>query len=184
MTIKWNNTEKDIQFYNLNDIFKKLSFIDSIYTLLKNTQVIINKECFTKISKHLKTSNHELGGLLLGSIYSNNNNIFDYGIVHIYDSIPSVKFTNSGVSLKMEPEVWTLATKKSNNHKYVLGWYHSHPNLGAFFSGTDRSTQKKFFNNTYNIGLVIDSINDEFKIFINEDSLELDKKNILITNIC
>ncbi|MHC9538742.1 MAG: hypothetical protein AB9903_04415 [Vulcanimicrobiota bacterium] len=31
--------------------------------------------------------------------------------------------------------------------KVMLGWYHSHPNIGAFFIHTDRATQKAFLNN-------------------------------------
>ncbi len=40
----------------------------------------------------------------------------------------------------------------------VVGWYHSHPNLGAFFSGTDRATQRAFFNRPYSVGLVVDPV--------------------------
>ncbi|MCY1311905.1 hypothetical protein D9M70_622700 [compost metagenome] len=55
----------------------------------------------------------------------------------------------------------------------MVGWYHSHPNLGAFFSGVDRKTQKDFFNSNYNLGLVIDPIRNEEKWFISSESIEV-----------
>jgi len=45
--------------------------------------------------------------------------------------------------------------------------------LGVFFSGTDRYTQRNFFNHPYSIGLVIDPIRDEDKVFIGQESDEV-----------
>jgi proteasome lid subunit RPN8/RPN11 len=64
-----------------------------------------------------------------------------------------------------------------------LGWYHSHPNLGAFFSSTDRYTQKHFFNNDYSLGLVIDPIRNEEKYFLNKNSIEIDLRRVLKTYV-
>ena len=68
----------------------------------------------------------------------------------------------------------------SDNNNFVLGWYHSHPNLGAFFSSTDKYTQKNFFPNNYNLVLVVDPYNEEHKIFIYKDSIEIQKEHITI----
>ena len=96
------------------------------------------------------------------------------------NNIASTEFTNSGVSLSMSPDVWNRANEVSDNNNFVLGWYHSHPNLGAFFSGTDKYTQKNFFPNNYNLGLVVDPYKEEHKIFINKDSVEIQNEHITI----
>ena len=54
----------------------------------------------------------------------------------------------------------------------MIGWYHTHPNLGAFFSGTDETTQRSFFNQSYSLGLVIDPARCEKKIFFGASSEE------------
>jgi proteasome lid subunit RPN8/RPN11 len=61
----------------------------------------------------------------------------------------------------------------------VVGWYHSHPNLGVFFSGTDRKTQRDFFNQSHSLGLVVDPIRLQEKWFIGPDSIELRPPQII-----
>jgi len=60
----------------------------------------------------------------------------------------------------------------------IVGWYHSHPNLGVFFSGIDRATQSAFFNYPYALGLVIDPIRRQRKCFFGGASEELDTQAI------
>jgi len=62
----------------------------------------------------------------------------------------------------------------------IVGWYHSHPNLGVFFSDTDRATQSTFFNNLYALGLVIDPVRIDRKCFFGAASDELEKQAITI----
>ena len=54
----------------------------------------------------------------------------------------------------------------------VVGWYHSHPGLGAFFSGTDRETQHAFFRQPYSLGLVVDPLRAELACYAGPDSAE------------
>ena len=61
----------------------------------------------------------------------------------------------------------------TSTHSMVVGWYHSHPDLGVSFSGTDRATQRVFFNRTYSVGLVVDPVRGEEAWFIGPDSVPL-----------
>ena len=47
----------------------------------------------------------------------------------------------------------------------IVGWYHSHPGHGCFMSVTDISTQKRMFNKSFHIAIVVDPINKEFKVY-------------------
>ena len=69
------------------------------------------------------------------------------------------------------------ALKRSN--QFVVGWFHSHPNLGAFFSGTDRRTQAAFFSERYKLGWVIDPIRTEEAWFIGPNSNELSQSMVV-----
>jgi proteasome lid subunit RPN8/RPN11 len=48
----------------------------------------------------------------------------------------------------------------------TLGWYHSHPGLGVFLSGTDIFSHSSFFaSEPWYIAVVIDPVSREFGAF-------------------
>jgi proteasome lid subunit RPN8/RPN11 len=73
----------------------------------------------------------------------------------------------------MNTEVWDKARQMLSQSMQVVGWYHSHPNLGAFFSGTDRTTQRGFFGHPYSVGLVVDPVRNEKAWFLGPGSTSL-----------
>ena len=81
--------------------------------------------------------------------------------------------TCSGVSLRMESDVWNRARKRRAANELIVGWYHSHPGLGAFFSHTDRRTQAAFFAQPYSVGWVLDPDDGSEAFFVGRDSLPL-----------
>lgn len=177
----WKEKEPDIQSIDITALLEKMSFIDGLrlMKLAKDSPVVLfNYEAREKIYSHLNTEDTELGGLLIGKVYSTSNLFQGIIAIEIFDSIPSGDFDTSPVSLKMNSEVWTQASVMIDTDKIIVGWYHSHPNLGVFFSGTDRYTQRHFFNYPYNVGLVIDPIRNEEKYFIGGESQET--RNIFI----
>jgi hypothetical protein len=52
----------------------------------------------------------------------------------------------------------------------LIGWYHSHPGLTAFMSGTDVTTHKSYFDNEYNISVVVDPINSHYRVWQTDGS--------------
>lgn len=180
--MKWNNVKSELIPIPMNDLFHKWSLIDIIKVITYTKEqpiVILPQSIKSRILEHLNTAKVELGGLLLGSVTSTNSLNDGLITIEINDIVESFDYVSTSVSLTMNPDVWKNASKNSNNRKFVVGWYHSHPNLGAFFSGTDRKTQKDFFNHPYSLGLVIDPIRNEEKLFIGSDSKEVTEGYIL-----
>lgn len=68
--------------------------------------------------------------------------------------------TSSGVHVVIEPTTYDKVWKELDQDKkmVIVGWYHSHPNLGIFLSGTDESNMKSFHYKPYQIAIVIDPI--------------------------
>jgi len=88
------------------------------------------------------------------------------------------------VSLAMGTEIWDRARDlMARAGSMVVGWYHSHPNLGAFFSGTDRATQRAFFNRPYSVGLVVDPVRGEEAWFVGPASTPLRIESVLTTSL-
>jgi proteasome lid subunit RPN8/RPN11 len=179
--MKWNNVKPDIHSRPINESTSGWSALDIANFISQSVDsplVVLPESIRTKISKHLESQNVELGGLLVGSVISIGDLTEGITAIVIKDSIASNDFESTSVSLSMSPSVWQTANKLSDAKTFVVGWYHSHPNLGAFFSGVDRKTQKDFFNSEYSLGLVIDPIRNEEKWFLGAESIEVELNKI------
>jgi proteasome lid subunit RPN8/RPN11 len=117
----------------------------------------------------------EQGGLLIGRVTRLNETTLNdqFECIEVLAHSPAPDATGTALSLRMESTVWQAAndvcvelnatlnldqSQQQCGPCRVIGWYHSHPNLGAFFSGTDRQTQAAFFNHGYSLGWVIDPV--------------------------
>lgn len=179
--IAWSEQKPDFFRRPIIDLVSQLPFISACTVLLndgKSPKVIVDLGTMDSIYSYLAERSVEMGGLLIGTVYSFADDV-DKFVISISDHARSVEYDSTGVSLRMDTPVWENARLKSHGGRSVIGWYHSHPNLGAFFSGTDRRTQRAFFNHPHCVGLVIDPIRREEKWFIGGESDELGAHQIL-----
>ena len=56
--------------------------------------------------------------------------------------------------------------KSTHPEANIVGWYHSHPNIGVFMSGTDMRTQRAFFYHPWCVSIVYDPIRNEIGCFL------------------
>jgi proteasome lid subunit RPN8/RPN11 len=139
--------------------------------------ILVVVQAWTRILNHIDMSLTEQGGLLIGYAAVSAERSRPTTLL-IARSIPAVALSSSSVSLSIAPETWATAQREAaslnaGRYAHVIGWYHSHPNLGAFFSGTDRHTQRSFFRQDYSLGIVIDPCRRECRAFIGPDSHEV-----------
>lgn len=180
--MRWKESDPDIRSRNVRELTQQISVVDALVLLLGADSipfVIVDKAANQKIESHLSSKNVELGGLLRGCVYSTIDLALGVKAIQITDAIACENFSSTGVSLSMSSEVWQKANSNSSEEIFVVGWYHSHPNLGAFFSGTDRKTQKAFFSNPYSLGLVVDPIRKKRKWFLGKGSIEVPDSHAL-----
>ncbi|WP_408328574.1 M67 family metallopeptidase [Paraburkholderia nemoris] len=182
--MKWNELSPDIVRLSVKDLTPRLGFLDAIRVLGSPAGsppvVLFRTDAALRVEAHAKSRNVELGGLLVGNVFSGtaNNSVV---AIEICEAVPSEQFDSTSVSLSMSPQVWQQAAAFRRNNLHVVGWYHTHPNLGAFFSGTDRTTQRGFFRELYSLGLVFDPIRNEEAWFIGPESDPLLKPQIVRT---
>jgi proteasome lid subunit RPN8/RPN11 len=139
--------------------------------------ILVVVEAWVRILNHLEFHRTEQGGLLLGYAARSQERSGGHTLL-VAQSVPAQALSSSSVSLTIAPETWTHAQREisrlpSSEHAQVIGWYHSHPNLGAFFSETDRHTQRSFFRQDYSLGIVIDPIRSEVKAYLGPKSTEV-----------
>jgi proteasome lid subunit RPN8/RPN11 len=177
--MQWSEQKPDFCHVAESALFATLPFpLPVLVTLRPRTEAIVlfDRSVDRAIREHLIQRKVEMGGLLIGQVAKRG----DGGLlIRIDNHAESDEFDSSSVSLQMSPSVWGAAREKITDLHYVVGWYHSHPNLGAFFSGTDRKTQRAFFRESHSIGLVIDPIRNEEAWFVGPDSLPIGSGNIL-----
>lgn len=132
--------------------------------------VAIERAALDAALEHLGRHADEQGGLLLGEVFAVDDDPAATRVILVTQAVPSRDFDSTGVSLRMEAGVWSDARARLGARELVVGWYHSHPDLGAFFSGTDRRTQRAFFPHAYSVGWVIDPLRGEAAVFVGADS--------------
>lgn len=185
--MRWKELESDIKLGSLSEAFRLfdcLSAVIGMINLVHGFRVYVTRACADAVLTHVRSDRKEVGGLLLGRVYQ--SNMRGHGpadvLTFLTRSVPSVDYQNSSVSLQMGTEVWCRTNDNVLAGSIVVGWYHSHPNLGAFFSGTDRRTQRAFFNHHYSLGWVIDPFRDEQKVFCGSESEEYQNALLVVDN--
>jgi len=119
---------------------------------------------------HLGRHEDERGGLLLGEVYAAEQDPATSRVLRITQAVPAEDYAATGVSLRMASGVWEAARARLGQDELVVGWFHSHPGLGAFFSAADRRTQRAFFAHPYSAGWVVDPLRGESAWFIGADA--------------
>ena len=107
-----------------------------------------------KILKHSLTNlEREVIGLLIGKMQGQ--------VLEIWDAVTGEQYGKQGF-VELNEEIQAEVAEKLQKERKgltIVGWYHSHPGLGVFLSGTDISTQK-IYQKLYPkaVALVIDPL--------------------------
>lgn len=111
------------------------------------------------IWEHGRSSREEVAGILAGRVWSEGDS---RAVVSIEAAIRAERHVETtAVHVSFKPEAWeSIAAEldQLGDDMVVVGWYHTHPNLGAFFSSTDLATQARAFRHPWQIGLVLDPV--------------------------
>jgi proteasome lid subunit RPN8/RPN11 len=129
--------------------------------------VYINADALRNLKAHLKTNlSVEQGGILFGNAYQDP----ELGIyVDITAAVAAPATVGTGAHLDFTPNSWTGImdyAKAQHPDDNIVGWYHSHPNLSAFMSGTDMNTQRAFFYHPWCLSIVYDPCREDMKFFL------------------
>jgi len=176
--VHWKELESDIKLGTLAHALREqdcLSALHATANLMQGVRIYALRSCVETVMTHVRSDRKEVGGLLLGQVWQQDNvNVRNPAgaLTILVEAVPSVDYRNTSVSLEMGTDVWSRVNERVSDEEIVVGWYHSHPNLGAFFSGTDRRTQRAFFNHHYSLGWVIDPLREEQRVFVGRDSEE------------
>jgi proteasome lid subunit RPN8/RPN11 len=141
--------------------------------------VALGSDAFRSAWDHVVHSPLERGGLLLGEPLLHAPGDAVPAVVFVRTAVPGLDDDATEYSLRLAAGVWDAARAALGPGEVVVGWFHSHPDIGAFFSGTDRRTQAGFFPHPFSVGWVIDPVRREQAWFVGPRSHELSNDSIL-----
>jgi proteasome lid subunit RPN8/RPN11 len=105
----------------------------------------------------------EVGGFLIGGFYVDR---FPY--VELQHFLPALDARSQAASLTFTHESWSCLHREIERRyagHQVIGWHHSHPNMGIFLSPRDAFIHESFFTHLWQIALVIDPQRRELAFF-------------------
>jgi proteasome lid subunit RPN8/RPN11 len=172
--MRWTEQAAELPLQPLTALATRLPGIDALLDELEPADglvIAVDDAAADDVLRHLGSHGEERGGLLLGEVYADGATVCGSRVVYVTQAIAATEFASSGVSLRMASGVWEEARSRLRSAELVVGWYHSHPGLGAFFSHTDRRTQRGFFPHAYSVGWVLDPWGGESAWFVGPDSV-------------
>ncbi len=129
--------------------------------------VQIREKVLKQIRKSCKESQNEIFGYLVGLFNPNENHISIQSQIFVKNAVMSSETSTyqiSGTAGEFNKQFRKIKDEISED-LLVVGWWHSHINLGCFLSATDISTQEAFFPEINHVAMVIDPIQDTFAFF-------------------
>ena len=132
-------------------------------------RVYIKANALHELKDHLASNTRvEQGGILFGNAYQDQQ----YGVyVEITAAVAAPATIGTGAHLEFTPNSWQGImdyAKSKHSGENIVGWYHSHPNIGVFMSGTDMRTQRAFFYHPWCLSIVYDPVRDDIGYFLGE----------------
>jgi len=125
---------------------------------------VITAQAQHTIEAHAQAYRGEVGGVLLGEVYEEQGRY----LVSVTAALPA-RYTVAGmIYLTFTGWTWLdlIARRQSYPDSKMVGWYHSHPGLGVFLSGSDRFIHRSFFGDQpWYLALVIDPLTGEQGVF-------------------
>jgi proteasome lid subunit RPN8/RPN11 len=184
--MQWKKLQSDNTIGSLAEAIRRLDCSTALrltLNLMGGSRIYIDPACFATVMAHVGSDMKEVGGILLGRVWENQavDAPLAGPLVFLVDAVPAAAGRNSSVSVEMGAEIWGRVNERVSDTILVVGWYHSHPQLGAYFSATDRGTQRAFFNNSYSVGWVIDPVGHDNKVYVGREAEEY-RQVLLVTD--
>lgn len=143
-------------------------------------RVIAGQEALQQLQAHSESDlESEVGGALLGHAYRYRGETY----VQIEAALPARTDDHGPNHFTFNADAWShLHRDRASHHPGldIVGWFHTHPGLGVFYSADDVVVHSAAFVMPWHVGLVVDPTNEEAGLFgwIAQDAHEGDARTI------
>jgi proteasome lid subunit RPN8/RPN11 len=124
-------------------------------------RILVSQAALRQVNLHSSSNtNAELGGALLGNAFHDDRQ----PVVEIVAALPAVTVDHGPVHFTFTADAWSQL-HRDREARYpelaIVGWFHTHPDLGIFFSPDDVVVQSAAFVLPWHVGLVVDPVRQE-----------------------
>lgn len=122
----------------------------------------------SQIAVWSRQEGQEIGGILLGRALRRGDQVRR---VRVEAALLAEGAESVGSSIRLTPELVTKLTGRAKTEHptfEVVGWFHTHKGLGAFFSGYDTTVHNEHFPLPWQVALVFDPVLGEEAIYIRQ----------------
>ena len=127
--------------------------------------IIAYPEALAQISGHSQSNlDVELGGTLLGRVYRHAGQVY----VEVQAALPAATGDHGPIHFTFTADSWMQLQRdhaERHPHLEIVGWFHTHPGLGVFYSGDDVVVHSAAFTLPWHVGLVLDPVRNEAAFF-------------------
>ena len=127
--------------------------------------VLLHQTAVLQIVAHSRSNLAcELGGALLGHAYRYKSGV----IVEVKAALPASSSDHGPVHFTFSADSWSKLHRDRAAHYAnldIVGWFHTHPDLGVFYSSDDVVVHSAAFTQPWHVGLVVDPVRDEAAFF-------------------
>ncbi|MFO7664526.1 MAG: Mov34/MPN/PAD-1 family protein [Chloroflexota bacterium] len=127
--------------------------------------VLMHQLAVLQVEAHSRSNlDCELGGALLGHAYRYNSGV----VVEVKAALPALNADHGPVHFTFAADSWPKLQQDRATHYAnldIIGWFHTHPDLGVFYSSDDVIVHSAAFTLPWHVGLVVDPIRQEAAFF-------------------
>ncbi len=131
----------------------------------KQVRVILSQIALRQIQAHAGSDlQREVGGVLLGRACRHQAQTF----LEVLAALPATSSDHGPVHFTFSADTWldlNRAREAAFPDYHVVGWFHTHPDLGVFYSSDDVVVHSAAFTLPWQVGLVVDPVQDEACFF-------------------
>ena len=143
------------------------------------SQIIFKPQAVKQLHRYIdwgestKRNVIEQQGILLGSVYQTPS-----GFSAIVEAVLLSEAIGNQVYVESAHSDWSKMDRQmdelnqTRKRKLVkLGWWHTHPNMGIFMSGTDKGTQSNYFYKDWQFAVVLNPQEKKWGAFVGENAV-------------
>ncbi|MCB9008193.1 MAG: Mov34/MPN/PAD-1 family protein [Ardenticatenaceae bacterium] len=130
-------------------------------------QVVVShrQQAIRQIRAHsISNLRSELGGVLLGHAYRDGGKL----LVEVIAALPARNDDHGPIHFTFTADAWSQIHHE-RAQKFpdleIVGWFHTHPGLGVFYSSDDVVVHTAAFTLPWHVGLVVDPLGNEASYF-------------------
>jgi proteasome lid subunit RPN8/RPN11 len=127
--------------------------------------ILLSQLALRQIAAHSESNLEcEVGGAMLGRAFRSSGQLF----VEVRAAIPAVTEDHGPVHFTFTADAWSQL-HKDRVERYpdldIVGWFHTHPDLGVFYSSDDVVVHSAAFTLPWHVGMVVDPLRKETAFF-------------------